>query len=106
MLGSLKSIERSYVTIATVRNTVTEFIKMQKTAVGRACRWNGATSFFKGSPATNNSQQEKSMIHPRKRWEDGVREDAVVLFGTRVWKTIAKDKGSWRQTGGTRWLSV
>jgi hypothetical protein len=55
---------------------------MQKTAVGRACRWNGATFYFKGSPATNNSQQEKSMIPQENMGR--VREDAVALLGTRV----------------------
>ena len=34
---------------------------------------------------------------PRKRWEDGVGEDAIMLLDTQAWKTKAKDKQSWRQ---------
>jgi hypothetical protein len=29
---------------------------------------------------------------PRKKWEDGVREDAIVLLVTQAWKTTAKDR--------------
>jgi hypothetical protein len=34
---------------------------------------------------------------PSKRWEDGVRENAVMLLGIRARKTEAKDRESWRQ---------
>ena len=33
----------------------------------------------------------------RKRWKDGVREDAVTLLGIQTWKTKAADRESWRQ---------
>jgi hypothetical protein len=33
----------------------------------------------------------------RKRWKDGVREDAVTLLGIQTWKTKATDGESWRQ---------
>jgi hypothetical protein len=62
---------------------------MPKTAVGRARIRNGGTSYTKGSPAINSSQQEKIM-NPQEKWEDGVREDAIALLGSRVWKTNAK----------------
>jgi hypothetical protein len=29
---------------------------------------------------------------PRKRWEDGVREDAIELLGMRAWKIKAKER--------------
>jgi hypothetical protein len=32
-----------------------------------------------------------------RRWEDGVRDDGVVLLGTRACKTKAKGRESWRQ---------
>jgi hypothetical protein len=64
--------------------------------VGRACNENGGTTYTKESPAANSSQQEKGR-KPQEKWEDGVREDVVVLLGTRAWKTEAKDKESWRQ---------
>jgi hypothetical protein len=35
--------------------------------------------------------------NPRKRWEDGVREDAITLLCTLAWKAKAKDRESWRQ---------
>jgi hypothetical protein len=34
---------------------------------------------------------------PRKRWEDGVREDAVELLGIWAWKAKGKDTEFWRQ---------
>jgi len=57
--------------------------------VGRACNQKGGTSHTKESPATNNSQQRR-VGKPRKRWKDGVREDAVALRGTWALKTKAK----------------
>jgi hypothetical protein len=48
------------------------------------------------SPATNNLQQENGR-KPRKRWENGAREDAIILLGIRAWKTEAKDREFWRQ---------
>ena len=32
-----------------------------------------------------------------KRWEDGVRDDGIMLLGTLASKTEAKDRESWRQ---------
>lgn len=29
-------------------------------------------------------------MNPQEKWEDGVREDAIALLGSRVWKTNAK----------------
>jgi hypothetical protein len=44
---------------------------------------------------TINCKRRKGQ--PRKRWKDGVREDAIMLPGTRAWKTKAKDRESWKQ---------
>ena len=40
--------------------------------VGRACNQNGGTFYGKGSPATNNSQQEKGRKTQEKlgRWSE------------------------------------
>jgi hypothetical protein len=32
-----------------------------------------------------------------KRWEDGVREDPIMLLATWAWKTKTKDRESWWQ---------
>jgi hypothetical protein len=34
---------------------------------------------------------------PRKRWEDGMREDTIMLLGTQAWKTKAKGRESSKQ---------
>ena len=40
---------------------------------------------------------------PRESWEDGVRDDGIMLLGTQASKTKAKHRESWRQcTEGLR----
>jgi hypothetical protein len=34
---------------------------------------------------------------PRKQWQDGVKEDAIELLGTRAWRTEAKGREFWKQ---------
>jgi len=34
---------------------------------------------------------------PRKRWEDGVTEDAQNLIGVRTWRRVALDRQCWRR---------
>ena len=57
---------------------------------------NGGTSYCKGCPATNNSQQEK-VGKPRERCGDGVTDDGIMLLVIHALKTEAKYRESWRQ---------
>ena len=34
---------------------------------------------------------------PRERWEDGVRDDGIMLLGTQASETKAKDREFWKQ---------
>jgi len=34
---------------------------------------------------------------PRERWDDGVREDGIMLLGTQASQTEAKGRESWKQ---------
>jgi len=34
---------------------------------------------------------------PKERWEDGVRDDVIMLLGTQASKNKAKNRKSWRQ---------
>jgi len=48
--------------------------------------------------AAQQTQHNKRRLgKPRKRWEDVVGEDAIVLICTCAGKTKAKDKEPWRQ---------
>jgi hypothetical protein len=49
----------------------------------------------KGSQRTVHSKRR--VRKPKKRWEDGVTEGAVPLFGTWAGKTKAKGTESWWQ---------
>jgi hypothetical protein len=40
---------------------------------------------------------KRRLGNPRKRREDGLREDSFTLLGIGAWKTKAKDRESWRQ---------
>jgi len=55
--------------------------------VGRTCNKNGGTTHTKESSAI-----DRCIRKPRKIWEDGMREDAVVLRDTWASKTKAKDR--------------
>ena len=50
---------------------------------------NGGTSYCKGCPATENSQQEK-VGKPRERCGDGVTDDGIMLLVIHSSKTEAK----------------
>jgi hypothetical protein len=43
------------------------------------------------------SHSKRRVGKPRERWEDGVRDDGIMLLGTQPSKTKAKDRESWRQ---------
>jgi len=40
---------------------------------------------------------KKRVGKPRESWEDGVREDGIMLLGTQASKTKAKCREFWRQ---------
>ena len=74
---------------------VTEFIKF------RGLRWSG---YVMGMVEHCMAKEVLQQIHckrrvgkPRERWEDGVRDDGIMLLGTQASKTKAKDGESWRQ---------
>jgi hypothetical protein len=62
--------------------------------VGRAYNQNGRTSYTKGSPA-KTIHSKRRLGKPKKRWADGVREDAVALH--ELGKQKPKIRESWRQ---------
>jgi hypothetical protein len=75
---------------------VTEFIKF------RRLQWAGHVIRTEENRMPKKALQQtihgnRRVGKPRKRWEDGMREDAVELLGIRAWKTKAKDREFWRQ---------
>jgi len=42
-------------------------------------------------------QQNHSKRKHRESWEDGVRDDGIMLLGTQASKSKTKDRESWRQ---------
>ena len=71
---------------------VTAFIKF------RGLRWSG---YVMGMVEHCMAKEVLQQIHskrrvgkPRERWEDGVRDDGIMLLGTQASKTKAKGKES------------
>ena len=78
---------------------VTEFIKFRK------LQWTGYVIRMEANRVPRKTLQQtihckRRIGKPRKRWEDGMREDAVMLLGLLAWKTKAKGRESWRQRMG------
>jgi hypothetical protein len=61
--------------------------------VGRARNQNGGASYTKESPTINNPLQERE-----RKTQEMMRQDAVMLLGTRAWKGKTKDRESQRQS--------
>ena len=75
---------------------VTAFVKF------RGLRWSGyVMGMVEHCMAKEVLQQiihsKRRVEKPRERWEDGVRDDGIMLLGTQASKTKAKDGESWRQ---------
>jgi hypothetical protein len=75
---------------------VTEFIKF------RRLQWAGQAIIMELHRLPKKSRQQgihckRRIGNPRKRWEDEMKDDVVMLLGIRTWKTKAKDGESWRQ---------
>jgi len=49
---------------------------------------------------TGRLYKDRPKGRPKKRWEDGVKEDSVNMIGVRNWKEGAKNRENWRHLLG------
>ena len=64
--------------------------------MGKACNKNGGISYNKKA-VQQTHHSNRQLGKPRKRWEDVVGEDAIMILCMRAGKTNAKYGEPWRQ---------